>query len=84
MNIITDASGLTKVDANNAVAVIPEGFLSASLANVGDADGAFTHNGFTFTLITGGVFNFPQKNNNSSWKSVSINGTGTHIEAAYF
>ena len=73
---------VTKVtDTTGAVA---QGFLFASLANLGDADGSITQNGQTFTLPAGGVFNFPDMEGNNMWDTLTIDATGTEIECVYF
>jgi hypothetical protein len=76
--------GFKKISATNASAVVPEGFISASFQNLGDADGTLTQDGQSITLAAGAVFNLPPLDGNITWKAVTVNGTGTNIECVYF
>jgi hypothetical protein len=78
---IKNITTLKLTDTSGAVA---EGFLSASLANLGSADGTITQNGNVITLAAGAVFNFPQQNGNNAWGALTINATGTIIECVYY
>ena len=78
------AKSLEQLLLNNASGTIPEGFMSASLTNLGSADATFTQNGKTFTLPAGAVFNFGDLEGNYYWKAVTVDATGTIVQVAYY
>ena len=81
---IVKNKGVIVVVANNAVAVVPVGFKSCSFINTGAADATLTQNGQSWTLPAGAVFNLPSRRSNDGWFAVSMDGTGTVVEAVFY
>jgi hypothetical protein len=77
-------TGISVLNVNNATGTIADGFLSASLANLGDAEATIIQNGQSFSIPASGVFNFPVREGNLCWYGLSINATGTEVECVYF
>jgi len=77
--------GVIVVLSNNVdTKSVPEGFKSCSFVNTGEGDGTLTQNGQSWTLPAGAVFNLPSTRDNDYWFAVSIDATGTIIEAVYY
>jgi hypothetical protein len=79
-----DLKGVTVISVDNTTHSVPEGFMSASFSNQGDAAASITQNNQTWTLPSGAVFNLPALEGNNGWLAVSIDATGTLVECVYY